>query len=444
MPSIWREATESAVIAAPASEPAGGPATPAAPRWLVAAFGAQLLARLLYPFFNSPFAHLFSDPQRHWDNAARFLHPSLMGSIDPLFYQVWLFALRGLAQGSEPTVLVGCGLLCAAMPYGWYRCLRELCSQRRALQGALLIGAVPETLGIYGYFMNETLLLTLLPFAFWASLRAHRSKTRGAFAGAVLLWLCAAFTRTLALPMALGCLGFLWLTQRDRAVRALVAVGCGLLFLVPAAWHSQLRLHFFAPFGNLYFTEIYSASGRREIEANFGRDGSYHFGCPSFYNPSFYPFSPWTTDRTGVVSIAVDLTQGRAPWLAERARVTAERSFPRGRQRLEDTMYLLFGQSWPNSDRSGVVGWLTVWTRWLWPVLIGLAVAALARRRYRGIAHLLPICAAGSLGLLLLQNEGVMEARFREPLDPLLVAAVVLIGVQPRTRSPIRVSPPSP
>ncbi len=401
-------------------------------RWLLRAFGAELLARLLYPFFNSPFTHLFSDPQRHWDNGGQFLHPSLMGSTDPLLYQVWLFALRGLAQGSEPTVLLGCGLLCAAMPYGWYRCLRELCSCRRALLAALVIGAVPETLGIYGYFMNETLLLTLLPLAVWASLRAHRQKTRAAFTGAVLLWLCAAFTRTIALPMALGCLGALWLTQRDRAPRALITACLGILFLAPAAWHSQLRLHFFAPFGNLYFTEIYSASGRREIDANFGRDGSYHFGCPSFYNPTFYPFSPWTTDRTGVVVIAVDLAGGRAPWLAERTRVTAERSFPRWRQRLEDTSYLLLGQSWPNSDRSTIVGWLTVWTRWLWPVLMLLLVTALVRRRYLGVGYLLPVCALGSLGLLLLQTEGVMEARFREPLDPLLIAAVAPIGLKPR------------
>jgi hypothetical protein len=428
MSSIWDEAIETAVIAGSVKE------TPPAARWLIGAFAVELLARLLYPFFNSPLLHLFSDPQRHWDNAGRFLDPSLMGSVDPLVYQVWLFALRGLAQGSQLTVLLGCGLLCAAMPYGWYRCLRETGPRRRALLGALVIGAVPETLGIYGYFMNETLLLTLLPFAFWASLRAYRKRTLGAFVCAVLLWLCTAFTRTLALPMALACTGFLWLTAGRRLARALIAGGLSLLFLLPAAWHSQLRLHFFAPFGNLYFTEIYSASGKREIDANFGRAGVYHFGCPSFYNPSLYPFSPWTTDRTGVVAIAVDLGQGRAPWLAERARVESERSFPRWRQRLEDTVYLLLGQSWPNSDRSTVVGWFTVWTRWLWPPLIVVVMVALARRRYRGMAHLLPVCALGSIGLLLLQSEGVMEARFREPLDPLLVASAALISPPPRKR----------
>jgi CHASE2 domain-containing sensor protein len=99
-------------------------------------------------------------------------------------------------------------------------------------------------------------------------------------------------------------------------------------------------------------------------------------------------------------------------------------------------VYLFFGQSWPNSDRSTIVGWLTVWTRWLWPGIVIVLIGALARRRYRGIAHLLPVCALGSMGLLLLQSEGVMEARFREPLDPLLLASVVLICVPLRRRQP--------
>jgi hypothetical protein len=85
-------------------------------RRLQMAFGWLLLCRLLYPFFNSPLDHLFSDPLRHWENGANFLHPSIMGCADPRLYQLWIFALRRLAHDSAPTVLLGCGLLCAAMP----------------------------------------------------------------------------------------------------------------------------------------------------------------------------------------------------------------------------------------------------------------------------------------------------------------------------------------
>ena len=82
-------------------------------RWSTA-FGGVLVLRLLYPFFNSPLTHIFSDPQRHWDNAALFLHPSVMGSGDPYLYQLWLFVLRQLADDSSAPILTACGALCAA------------------------------------------------------------------------------------------------------------------------------------------------------------------------------------------------------------------------------------------------------------------------------------------------------------------------------------------
>jgi hypothetical protein len=137
-------------------------------------FGLLLLARLLYPFFNSPLEHLFSDPLRHWENGARFLHPGIMGGIDPFLYQLWIYGLRCVAQGAAPAVSLGCGILCAAMPYGWYRALRELQTRDRALIGALIVGLIPESVGLYAYFMNETLLLSLLGFCFWITLRSNR------------------------------------------------------------------------------------------------------------------------------------------------------------------------------------------------------------------------------------------------------------------------------
>ena len=410
----------------------GSPRAPAsvrAEKTLQLSFALLLLARLLYPFFNSPLDHLYSDPWRHWENGERFLHPTVMGSIDPFLYQLWIFGLRHIAQGSAPAVSLGCGLLCAAMPYGWYRTLRELQPRRPALVGALIIGCIPESISLYAYFMNETLLLSLMGFCFWMTLRSRRKQTLSAYVLAAALWSCAAFTRTLAVPMAAGCLAWLWATQARKVGKALAAAPIVLVFSVIAGLHAQAKLGFFAPLGNLYFNEIYSVSGEREFEINYGPDGVYHFGSPSFYNPSFYPFSNWTTERSGVASIAIDLSRGRAAWIAEKDRIAGLRTFPAWRQRLEDVIYALFGQSWPNSDRSTVFGWLTVWTRWLWAPLIAVVAVALAARRYRGPAFYLPICGLGTLGLLLLQNEGVMEARYRAPIDAILVCSALLMSV---------------
>jgi Dolichyl-phosphate-mannose-protein mannosyltransferase len=396
-------------------------------RRLQIAFGLLLLLRLLYPFFNSPLDHLFSDPQRHWENGANFLHPTIMNCADPRLFQAWIFALRSVAGGSAPAILLGCGLLCAAMPYGWYRALRELQPKRRALVGAILIGTIPESISVYAYFMNETLLLSLLGFCFWLTLRSRRKGTLMAFIAVVTVWLCASLTRTVAVPMAFCCLAWLWFTQSQRLNKLIAGVAVACLFAVPAGLYGSAKLGFFAPLGNLYFNEIYSASGMRDIATDYGPDGNYRFGSPSFYNPTFWPFSSWLTGRSGVAAFKIDLTQGRTPWIREKNQIRLKRTFPIWRQRSEDAAYLLFAQVWPNSDRASVFGWLTLWTRWLWAPLILLVCWATVTQRYRGAAYAVPLCALGTIALLMMQNEAVMEARYREPIDAILVCSAMLM-----------------
>ncbi|MGH8505804.1 MAG: glycosyltransferase family 39 protein [Stenotrophobium sp.] len=406
-------------------------------RW---ALGAALLLRLLFPFFDSPLTHLFSDPGRHWQNGLNFLHPDIMGSGDPFLYQLWIFLLQKIAHGNSAAIVTGSGMLCALMPYGWYRALKELLPKTWALGGALLIALVPGFLGIYAYFMNETLLLTLTGFAFWATFRAQRKRSVGAFALACALWLAAGFTRSVALPIALLCLLALWLPQPQKIAKA--AIGSILLLglLIPAGLHGRSTLGYFAPFGNLYLNEIYSQSGQRTISLDFGPQGHYYFGSPSFYNPTFYPFSDWTTNRAGDAAVKIDLSQGRTTWIAELQRVRQLRTFSRAREIGENTLYLLLGQSWPDNDRGSLSGWLTVWTRWFWPLLILAVAIGVARRRFRGREWLLPVCSLGLLLYLAVQQQGVMEARFRKPIDPILVAAVVVM-LRGRAQRPLQPMP---
>ena len=394
-------------------------------RWI---FGAVLLLRLLFPFYNSPLSHLYSDPARHWENGIRLLNPTFMGSGDPILYQLWLYLLIQTKGNLAAVIPTGTGFLCAAMPYGWYRAFKELLPRSWALGGALLMALVPGFIGAYAYFMNETLLLSLTGFAFWATFRAQRKRTVGAFALACAFWLAAGFTRTVALPMALLCLLSIWLPQPRRLVKAAVGVVLLLMVAVPAGLHGRINLHYFAPFGNPYLPQVYQASGNKNISIDLGPSGRYGFGSPSFYNPTFYPFSDWLTDRSGTVSITVDLNQGRAGWIAEKKRVELERTFPKWRSYWENFLYLSFAQSWPDNDRSSVTGWLTVWTRWIWPPLARVLVVGVARRRFEGREWLLPLCGLGMLLYFMVQQEGVMEARYRKPVDPVLVAAAVVMA----------------
>lgn len=403
---------------------------------LSALFGFVLVVRLLYPFFNSPLTHLFSDPLRHWNNGARFLAPDLIGAGDPYVYQLWMYLVRTLSADDPAWIQLSCGVLCAAMPYGWYRALRELLPRNQALAGALLIAVMPSFLGIYAYFMNETLLLTLTGYAFWLTLRVWRTGSLAAWALCCAVWTLAVFTRVVALPMAVACLALLWLLQRQRLERTLIGTVIVSIVAVTAGLHAKSVLGYFEPLGNSYITEIYNISGKHDITLNGGAAGHYLFGSPSFYNPTFYPFSDWTTDRHGVVAIRVELSQGRDSWIAARTQAAAQSAMSRGARLRENLWFLLFGQSWPDNDRTTLVGWTNVWSRWLWAPLLLYVAAGAVLHRYRGHDWLLPLCALGMLVFLALQSTAIMEGRYRKPIDPILLAAAIVLYCRTRHAPP--------
>ena len=399
-------------------------------------FAAVLLLRLLYPLFDSPLDHLFSDPARHWDNGLRFFRPSIMGSDDPYLYQLWLHVVQRVAGTSRAVVSLGCGLLCAAMPYGWYRAVREVLPARAALVGGVVIAIMPDFLSIYAYFMNETLLLSVSGFAFWLTLRADRKRTVYAFTAACSLWVVAAFTRTAALPLAV--LNLLWIgfNSSDRLLKLLICLGLFASVAIPAGLHGRAKLGYFAPFGNLYLHNVYRASGARRIELEFGPDGHYWFVSPSFVNPTLYPFSDWLTSRRGTVSLRIDLRQGRRDWEQAAASVEQIQNLPKVTDTWENVAYLVFGPSWPNSDARTLPGWLTLWMRWLWAPTIVFVAYSLAKGTYRGREKVFATCGLLVFLWLGLQRSGIVEGRFRLPLEPILLAAALIAAhrvTRPRT-----------
>jgi len=199
------------------------------------------------------------------------------------------------------------------------------------------------------------------------------------------------------------------------------------IIAVPAGLHCRAALGFFSPFGNPYMAEIYRHSGNKEITLNYGPQGIYGFGSPSFYNPTFYPFSDWMTDRVGEVAVVIDTTRGRATWIQEDQRIRAARRFSKIRDYWENLLYLGFGQPWPANDRGTLVGALTVWTRWLWPPIIAVVAFGVVRGRFAGREWLLPICGLLTLALLAVQDGGIIEGRYRLPVDPIILAALVVL-----------------
>jgi hypothetical protein len=394
-------------------------------RWR-ALLGCVLLMRLLFPFFNSPLRRLYSDPLRHWQTGQEFLHPTVMGSGDPYFYQLWLFVLQRIAGDSRAAILTGCALLCAAMPYGWYRALREFLPRLPALRSSVLIGLWPAFLGIYGYFMTETMVLTLTGFGFALTLRAARKRNWQAFAAACAVWLAAIFSRIVILPVAVLCLLWALALQPQKRRCALAALLLTASVAIPAGLHTRSALGYFAPLGNLYLNEIYHASSNKDIQIDYGSQGAYRFGSPSYYNPTFYPFSNWTTFRQGVFMLRIDTRHGRADWRRALQQIPHQPWRTRARDFGENLCYLFFGQAWPDNDRRTLVGSLAVWMRWLLLPIVLWTVVAVMQRLYRGREWLVPGCALMSLLLLAMQREGIMEGRYRKPIEPLFLVSIAL------------------
>ncbi|MBV8939730.1 MAG: glycosyltransferase family 39 protein [Alphaproteobacteria bacterium] len=407
---------------------------------LKALFASAVAFRIAYVFHSNPLGHRYSDAMRHWHNGVAFFTPDVMGSVDPLLYQVWVYGLHRMAGENPTAIALATGALSALMPWCWYRGLRELMPHPPALAGGILIALMPSTLGIYSYFVNETLLLTLEGLAVWLSFRAYRKQTVSAWALAGLAWALACYTRSIAMPLAAGMLGTGWLMMRaswPARAASLAAAAAPFFLLAPAScWHSELKLHYCAAFGNDSVAPLYHMAHTKGIVLNFPGEGGWGFTSPAVFTSPLAPFYDWHSPRLsqGDFYFTIDTKQGRKDW--ERALQQARlHPFPLREEIAENLLYLVFERSWPDDDTDYAVNRLSIWLRFLWcPLWLYAAWGALTRKlSWR--ERLLPLLCVGMLVLLAFQESGVMEGRYRKPLEPLLLASAVVLA---RRRSAAR------
>jgi len=152
-----------------------------------------------------------------------------------------------------------------------------------ALAGRCADRSHAELHGIYGFFMNETLLLTLTARLLANSPCSSKAHV-GAFICACIVWLAASFTRIVVWPVAILCLLWLVATPPRDGLNFLLGAGLFVLIAVPQVTRAR-NLGYFSPFGNLYLNTLYRQSAEKTIELDFGPKGRYWFGSPSFYNP---------------------------------------------------------------------------------------------------------------------------------------------------------------
>jgi len=130
-----------------------------------------------YPFFNSLRSSVLR-PGAALANGKNFLHPDAIGSGTRISIRRGCFYCNEL-RSSRPRNPVGCGRLCALMPYGWYRRWRTHSAAMGARRGCA--DRSHASFMELRIFHERNLAVTLTGFAFWLNSPSHRKRTVGAF-----------------------------------------------------------------------------------------------------------------------------------------------------------------------------------------------------------------------------------------------------------------------
>jgi len=402
--------------------------------YLLIMFGC--VARLWEVWTHNPMDHLFSDPLRHWEHARATLSASPMAIIDPPFYQIWLSIIQKWSLGLPVLIAIYAGTLSVATPWLWYRFLREsLHSKTLALTGWVLLVWLPTWIGIFDYFMTETLLLPLLGASLWTTSRARRKHTVAAFVQMVVFWTLTGFARTIAFPLG-GLAGFWVWTSHPYKLRC---IGWTTLILVitmgPLAYRNNYYTHMLSPFGSGWLNRIYAESGKRTISLHIIRDDAqwyYSFSSPSINRTPLWPFSNWTLSRTGTVNVFADLSNSEEDWRKAYEQTRVEGA-ERWKLHWENMLIVMVGDSWPDDNQAYLSGRASVDFRWPWIPLF-LLIVGIGIWRWRDTLQrpLLPMLIVTWFLLQACSLLVVNEGRYRKPFEGLLVAQLLMIIDQKR------------
>ncbi|MBY6192119.1 hypothetical protein KUV22_16985 [Microbulbifer agarilyticus] len=414
-------------------------------RWLLYAGLYLLIAlgiwlRIDHILTYNPINFIWSDPQRHWEQGTETLRTDPMTLTDPVMYQLYIGLLAKLTLGEPLLIAFYTVLLACITPWIWYRFARELLPSRLLATAVWAgISLLPSWIAIYGYFMQETLLLPLLGAALYASWRCRRKQTLASFLLMVGLWAAAGLTRGIAIPFAAVVTTWLWLVQPQKIAKAgysLLVLG---LIMGPLVYRSYSAMHLIAPHGIGKLNELYARSGKRDIHISYDRNGArwvYWFASPAMDAKPLAPLSDWSASREGVVKAEIDITNGSEDWDAVMAKypLTAERYL---QLTGENLVNLFFGSSWPDNNQARWLEAVNHHTRWVWaPTTLLLMLAALLYWRRLGGTRLLSVLVFTWVLVQGLLPISVNEGRYRKPVEGLLlVQAMVLVGAMRRRRA---------
>ena len=404
-----------------------------------------IIYRVVDIFSFNPIHNIWSDPQRHLEQGVDVLRNDPMSMTDPILFQLYMGALMQLTLKIPALVAFYTSILAISGPWIWYRFFRELQENKLyALIGWAVLSILPGWIGIYSYFMQETLMLPLLGLALYCTWRCKRKATLTSFAIMVLVWALAGLTRGICIPMAAIATLWVWSLQDHKISRALLGFVILVAILGPLTYRAYSSMNIFAPHGIGHLNLIYAKSGKQEIDIRYHREGArwrYIFKSPAMMTPPLEPFSDWESSREGKVIVSIDIDKGMSDWkLAfDQYPWTFARYWTLTRENL---LFLFFAPSWPDSNKERLSGAINHYSRWIWAPLSMLCLLWTMWQGWRyfknsaerssvlktvNMPWLLPaiifiwFVVQGFLAI------SVNEGRYRKPLTGLLVAQFICL-----------------
>ena len=204
--------------------------------WILIALNAFL--RFHAAFAYNPMNAIWSDPATNWNFGTRPLDNAPLSALVPIMYPMWLGLVARLTQARPSSIALYAGLLSTLTPWIWYRFFRELLpTPCPARFGWLVLAWLPSWIGIFSYFMAETLLLPLLGLSLWFTWRCARKKSFASFVLALVIWCFTFATKMTVFPVAVIALAWCArsLVERRRALLFSVLFLPAFVFPLPGA-----------------------------------------------------------------------------------------------------------------------------------------------------------------------------------------------------------------
>jgi len=403
--------------------------SPIKDKWLGFFLNIVIALRFFYPFHRNPLDFLFTDPGAHWRSAESLFLPSFLRGYMPSGYQFYLYFIRSITSDSRFGIAFCTGILCALLPWLWYRiCKKFIPQERLALLCAICIGLMPSLFFNYAFFMDESLMLDVTAAAILLSLHYLDKRAGALFLWQTIMWTFAMLTKLPVIPVAILFWTYSLFKVRPPLQTLVSAILISALMITCAGFKNAISTHFFSPFGIPQMNAIYVNSTASTLHIKYDNNQNYNYESPSILSNPLEPFGHWQSARQGDETITIHSDQGRKDWDRELSALPFHFASYINQVR-DNIIYFFFAPSWTETTIKGFEGSLIRFSRWIWFPLMLFIITGLVAQPWNydtRTGHFLFITLFMVVAMLL-QNSAIMEGRYRKLLEPMLITSGFII-----------------